>query len=194
MACIPENRLLNAIQKEGFAITSNFLITPNLPAVLSTASLDGIPSSRTLYIKQLINFELYFFTSDYSQKIQDIKQNPIASLCLFFEKSFSQILIQGKVEKASRSQSITYFNSRDKLSRAGAIASRQSRELENYENFVNTTKEIANQSNLECPQFWNCYKIIPNKIEFWNGNKNRLHLRELFIKTQSTWQKKLLYP
>jgi pyridoxamine 5'-phosphate oxidase len=194
MACIPAERLLKKLEEEGFTIKSHF-VYPNLSAVLSTVSQDGIPSSRTLYIKQIIDFELYFFTNQHSQKIQEISKNPFISLCMFFEKSFSQIIIQGEVKKAPREMAVNYFNSRDGLSKAGAILSKQSTELKDYDDFVLKAHQLKKQNlELECPTFWNCYKIIPNKIEFWKGEINRLHLREAFTKKNLTWNTKILYP
>ena len=37
------------------------------------------------------------------------------------------------------------------------------------------------------PDFWGGYRLIPERIEFWQGRENRLHDRVLFERRLDKW-------
>lgn len=189
----PFKKLMSSLESENFKLENNF-VKPDLPATLSTCTLDGIPSSRTLYLKKIENNELFFFTNANSKKGKEISKNPNVSLCIFFKESFKQIIIEGKAYMTSFDTAQKYFQTRSKLSRAGAILSKQSSVLKNYEEFINDVHALSLKETLECPQFWRCYGVVPHRFEFWRGDKARLHLREVFELNQQNWKETNLYP
>ena len=164
---------------------------------LSTADDFGQPSSRMVLLKSISDEGMVFYTDYESHKGQMLLKNPKAALNFWWAKTDKQIRIEGVCIKTSDQESDEYFQSRPKGSQISATVSIQSKELRNYENLVKEAKDLEKRSsgsNLKRPSRWGGYKLIPNRIEFWKNEVNRLHRRELFILESNKWRKTLLSP
>ena len=164
---------------------------------LSTADDFGQPSSRMVLLKSISDEGMVFYTDYESHKGQMLHKNSKAALNFWWAKTDKQIRIEGVCIKTSDQESDEYFQSRPKGSQISATVSIQSKELRNYENLVKEAKDLEKGSlgrNLKRPSRWGGYKLIPNRIEFWKNEVNRLHRRELFILESNKWQKTLLSP
>ena len=164
---------------------------------LSTADDFGQPSSRMVLLKSISDEGMVFYTDYESHKGQMLHKNSKAALNFWWAKTDKQIRIEGVCIKTSDQESDEYFQSRPKGSQISATVSIQSKELRNYENLVKEAKDLEKRSlgsNLKRPSRWGGYKLIPNRIEFWKNEVNRLHRRELFILESNKWRKTLLSP
>ena len=164
---------------------------------LSTADDFGQPSSRMVLLKSISDEGMVFYTDYESHKGQMLLKNPKAALNFWWAKTDKQIRIEGVCIKTSDQESDEYFQSRPKGSQISATVSIQSKEIRNYENLVKEAKDLEKRSsgsNLKRPSRWGGYKLIPNRIEFWKNEVNRLHRRELFILESNKWRKTLLSP
>jgi len=164
---------------------------------LSTADDFGQPSSRMVLLKSISDEGMVFYTDYESHKGQMLHKNSKAALNFWWAKTDKQIRIEGVCIKTSDQESDEYFQSRPKGSQISATVSIQSKELRNYENLVKEAKDLEKGSlgrNLKRPSRWGGYKLIPNRIEFWKNEVNRLHRRELFILESNKWRKTLLSP
>ena len=164
---------------------------------LSTADDFGQPSSRMVLLKSISDEGMVFYTDYESHKGQMLQKNPKAALNFWWAKTDKQIRIEGVCIKTSDQESDEYFQSRPKGSQISATVSIQSKEIRDYENLVKEAKDLEKRSsgsNLKRPSRWGGYKLIPNRIEFWKNEANRLHRRELFILESNKWRKTLLSP
>ena len=93
---------------------------------LATATADGAPSARMVLLRGFDERGLVFYTNYRSRKAAELDANPNAALVLFWASLHRQIRVEGTVEKVSAAESDTYFHSRPRSSRLGAIASPQS--------------------------------------------------------------------
>ena len=170
-----------------------------LPHAMNLSTTDDIdqPSSRMVLLKSISDEGMVFYTDYESHKGQMLLKNPKAALNFWWAKTDKQIRIEGVCIKTSDQESDEYFQSRPKGSQISATVSIQSKELRNYENLVKEAKDLEKGSlgrNLKRPSRWGGYKLIPNRIEFWKNEANRLHRRELFILESNKWRKTLLSP
>lgn len=164
---------------------------------LSTATKDGKPSARIVLLKGFDKKGFIFFTNYESEKGQQLAENPHAALNFFWKEIERQVRIEGTVEKVDAAESDIYFFSRPEGSRLGAWASPQSKVIENRaildNNVTYYTKEF--QNSIPRPPHWGGYRVMPLKIEFWQGRSNRLHDRIQYTKTaEGSWKAERLAP
>lgn len=185
---------------------------------LSTAALpSGRVSARMVYLKELDarGFVIYsnFGTS---QKARDLEGNKWASLVFWWEALERQVRVEGRAERLSREESQKYYETRVRGSRIGAWASQQSAVLDpaggqgvveeegeeeeddgrkQLEGWVRETEErFEGTEDIPVPEFWGGLRIVPERIEFWQGRENRLHDRFVYDKVDGGWTLDRLSP
>lgn len=147
---------------------------------LATASPTGRPSNRFVLLKGIDAKGAIFFSNYESRKGRELADTPYAAAALFWPAPRRQVRIEGRVERLSAGESDAYFDTRDRLSRIGAIVSPQSRTLENRDELDRAVSELEEQlrgADIPRPAHWGGYRILPDSVEFWAGRENRLHDR-----------------
>lgn len=172
------------------------LLEPNA-MTLATSSKEGIPSARTVLLKHFDDKGFTFFTNYGSKKSKEIDSNPFAALLFAWLPLQRQIKIQGRVEKISTADSLKYFLSRPEGSQLGAWVSEQSSVISSRSILANKLAEIKEKfqnKEVPLPSFWGGYKVIPTKIEFWQGQPSRLHDRLQYSFIDGEWKIDRLAP
>ena len=163
---------------------------------LSTASKEGRPSSRIMLLKGYDEKGFVFFTNYNSRKGGEILETPFVSLLFFWKELERQVRIEGSIEKLEDSYNDEYFYSRPVGSRIGAWASKQSSVLKNREelenNVIKYTQEFGD--SVPRPAHWGGYRVVPDKIEFWQGRSSRLHDRVVYNLDNNVWRINRLSP
>ncbi|MEM9244712.1 MAG: pyridoxamine 5'-phosphate oxidase [Cyanobacteria bacterium P01_F01_bin.153] len=167
--------------------------------ILGTVSTAGRPSARVVLLKDLDETGFTFFTNYTSRKGIELLKNGFASLVFLWEPLERQVRIEGRVEKIPTAASDEYFHSRPRQSQLGAWASPQSEAIANREvleqNFVELAEKYPEGTEIPRPEHWGGFKVIPDKIEFWQGRPSRLHDRLVFtLQSDGFWQRDRLAP
>ena len=171
---------------------------PNALA-LGTANKEGIPSVRMVLLKGHSEKGFVFYTNLNSQKGNEIKENPNATMCFHWKSLLRQIRIVGTIEQVDDKISDEYFNSRAYDSRIGAWASKQSSILKNRDELLKNIdefkKKYKNKNNVPRPSHWSGWNLKPISIEFWLDGENRIHERLKYsLDNNNNWVKNLLSP
>ncbi len=173
------------------------IIEPNT-MVLTTATLQGIPSSRIVLLKEVRKEGFVFFTNYHSRKGRQIEQNPHVSVVFDWHEAQHQVRIEGVAKKISAQDSDIYFRSRPQSSQIGAWVSPQSQELTNRQEIDERLKENIKRfegKEIPRPPHWGGYLIHPTYIEFWQGRANRLHDRVVYtLESPDNWKISRLAP
>ncbi len=174
------------------------LIEPNAMTV-ATATPEGKPTARIVLLKGVSDRGFVFYTNYESQKGQQLIANPYAALVFLWDKLERQVRIEGKVEKLSTAESTEYFHSRPKASQLGAWASNQSRVIPSREVLSQKLAELqdkySDESTVPLPEHWGGFRVIPNRIEFWQGRPSRLHDRLVYnLQEDGNWSIERLSP
>jgi pyridoxamine 5'-phosphate oxidase len=168
-------------------------ITDSNAMILSTYDQKIGVSSRVVLLKDIINKKFIFFTNYDSLKGKQINHNNDISLCFFWADLERQVRIKGYVKKISKKSSDLYFNIRPRMSKISAIVSKQSSYIDVSEKLENRILEFKKRL-LKRPINWGGYEVNPYYIEFWQGRKNRLHDRFVYIKKGVNWNISRLSP
>lgn len=164
---------------------------------VATVGADGRPSSRILLIKDFNQDGFTWFTNYRSRKGRDLESHPYAALLFHWVELERQVRIEGRVEKLAPEQNDAYFHSRPLNSRLGALASAQSETIASREMLEQRFAQAAASHGDQPvrPSHWGGYRLIPDRIEFWQGRPSRLHDRIVYTRQQDgAWHRERLQP
>jgi pyridoxamine 5'-phosphate oxidase len=164
---------------------------------LATVADDGQPSSRTVLLKFYDRSGFVFYTNYGSRKARELEANPRVALLLFWPELFRQVKIRGHASRCSSAESLAYFLRRPRDSQLGAWVSSQSQVISSRsmleQKFAEMKQKFA-AGEVPLPSFWGGYRVVPQDIEFWQGQENRLHDRFAYSRKDDGWQIERLAP
>ena len=120
-------------------------------ATLATVDDDGVPDARTLILKAVDARGWAFAGSATSRKGQQLTARPSAALTLWWQPLVRAVRVRGRVVEASPEDSAADFAARSESARTGAPA-----------------------------QDWRLWRLVPSRVEFWQGSPDRRHLRIVY--------------
>ena len=165
---------------------------------LATVSKNGMPSVRTVLLKDIIDTSFVFYTNYESRKSNEINETAKGAICFYWKSLNRQVRLTGSVNKVSDQVSDKYYQSRSRGSRIGAWASKQSRELESREVLMEKVKLLESKYDEDIPRptFWGGFALKPDEFEFWEDGDFRLHDRFILKPTslKNEWTAKRYYP
>ena len=165
---------------------------------LATVSKNGMPSVRTVLLKDIIDTSFVFYTNYESRKSNEINETAKGAICFYWKSLNRQVRLTGSVNKVSDQVSDKYYQSRSRGSRIGAWASKQSRELESREVLMEKVKLLESKYDEDIPRptFWGGFALKPDEFAFWEDGDFRLHDRFVLKPTslKNEWTAKRYYP
>jgi pyridoxamine 5'-phosphate oxidase len=163
---------------------------------LATATAAGTPDARIVLLKGVEAGGFVFYTNYRSRKGAQLAARPAACLVFFWAELERQVRVDGSVEKVSSLDSDAYFASRPAGARLSARASAQSSVVPGREvlELAVQRERAEHGDNPPRPEHWGGYRVLPERVEFWQGRENRLHDRLLYLRTGARWKIERLAP
>jgi pyridoxamine 5'-phosphate oxidase len=163
---------------------------------LATVGANGRPSTRIVLIKGVDERGLVWYTNYESRKGRELAHNPYAALQFHWVELERVVRIEGRVEFAGAEESDRYYASRPLDSRIGAWASPQSQPIASRAVLVANAAKAAARHGLNPPRppHWGGYRLVPDRWEFWQGRRSRLHDRLCYRLDGGVWRRERLAP
>ena len=163
---------------------------------LATVAADSRPSTRVVLIKGFDARGIVWYTNYQSRKGQELAVNAFAALQFHWVELERVVRIEGRVEQVSAEQSDAYYATRPLDSRLGAWASPQSQVIPSRTVLVTEAAKVGLRHGLHPPRppHWGGYRLQPDRWEFWQGRRSRLHDRLRYRLDDGNWVRERLAP
>lgn len=166
-------------------------------ACLATATENGKPSARMVLVRKVDSRGFVFYTNEHSRKGRELIEGGFAALCYHWKSMERQVRVEGAVLKLDNAESDLYHAARPRESRISAWASQQSQPLESRAVFLERVAQITAHyegKDVPRPPHWGGFRIVPERIEFWQAGESRMHDRFVFTREKAGWSIQRLYP
>lgn len=165
---------------------------------LATVDADGMPDVRMVLLKGVSTEGFCFYTNLESTKGTQLSSTPKAALGFHWKSLRRQVRVRGAIKTLPDADADAYFASRAKLSRISALASDQSRPLEDRAVFKARVDALMakydDDDAIPRPAHWGGFRVVPESIEFWQDQSFRMHDRLMFARDGEGWTTTRLYP
>jgi pyridoxamine 5'-phosphate oxidase len=153
--------------------------------VVATADADGVPDARIVLMKGYDAAGIVFVTSYASAKGAQLAINPRAALVFPWHALQRQVRVQGSVERVGDAASDALWDPRPRGAQLAAVASVQSTVVDSRAELVERVRLLDEETGpgaVPRPPIWGGYRVVPERVEFWQGGADRLHDRLVFVR------------
>jgi pyridoxamine 5'-phosphate oxidase len=163
---------------------------------LATADLEGSPSVRFVLLHGLGPDGLRYFTNRASRKGRDVAANPHAAAAFWWPQLDRQARVVGRVQQLPQPDSLAYWRTRPRGSQLSAAASAQGDEIASRQDLETRVATLAAQhpGEVPLPETWGGYLLMPERVEFWTSQPDRLHDRIEYARDGDAWRRRRLQP
>lgn len=172
---------------------------PDVPDAMQLATLDpdGRPSLRTVLMKDHGPGGITFYTNLGSRKGRALAHTPQATALFHWKSLQRQAIVEGDVVPVSDAEADAYWATRPRGSQIGGWASHQSRPHSSREDLLTRLQEVEERfygQPVPRPPFWSGFRIVPHRVELWQGKPDRLHERSVWRHEGAGWVTETLDP
>ena len=165
-------------------------------AALATAARGGAPSVRMVLLKAFDERGFAFFTNLGSRKAAELDANPRAALLFHWRELNRQVRVEGAITPVNRAEVEDHARRRSRESQLSALASPQSRPIEDRESLERRVAELGREHEGDVPVSprWGGYRVLADAYEFWQSGEHRLHDRLEYNRVDDAWEIRRLAP
>lgn len=168
-------------------------------ATLATASPDGVPSARTLILKDVDDRGWWFATRTDGRKARELAENPRAALTFLWREHGRQVRVDGVVADAGPEAGRADFFARPVHSRAAATLGVQGEPLASRAQYIAefaAEKARIDAGGTETTPRWSAMILQPLRVEFWSSTPKDGQIRLEYRRdgVDDPWRRGLLWP
>lgn len=157
------------------------------------------PRSRTLLLKAHDATGFTVYTNLRSAKGRQALATPAGSMLFPWYALQRQVRVDGRLEQVEDALADAYWATRPRESQLGAWASQQSEPVADRETLDAAYAEVAARfagSDVPRPPHWSGLRLVPDRIEFWQGRAGRMHDRIAYdlLPDAARWTRTRLQP
>jgi pyridoxamine 5'-phosphate oxidase len=164
---------------------------------LATVDAEGRPAARAVLLRGLDARGLVLYTNRSSDKGRALDASRRAALHFLWTEIRRQIRVEGPVERVTDEESDAYFARRPRASQLGAWASPQSSVIASRAvldvAYAEVEKRFAG-GPVPRPPSWGGYRVVPERVELWQGREARMHDRLCYVRSAGEWTVSRLAP
>ncbi len=164
---------------------------------LATVDAEGRPSARAVLLRGLDDRGFVIFTNQTSEKARAVEATGRAALSFLWSEIRRQVRVEGTVERVGDAEVEAYFVRRPRPAQLAVWASDQSSVLASRAEldaaYAEVEARFAGQVVPRPPQ-WGGYRVVPERIELWQGREARLHDRLRYERSAGVWRLSRLAP
>ncbi|QSX39141.1 pyridoxal 5'-phosphate synthase [Shewanella sedimentimangrovi] len=164
---------------------------------VSTIDESGFPTGRFVDLKAVSDKGFVFCSYLESAKGKHIECNPKSAMTIWWDHVGYQVRVVGTAEIISADEAEHFWQTRSRSAQLTTTAFDQSKPLDSEDRLTTQLQETSDKlagQPVPRPLNWGGYRINPISIEFLTFRESRLHLRELFERNGTGWEKQLLQP
>jgi len=153
--------------------------------VVATADAGGAPDARIVLMKGYDGAGIVFVTSYASTKGAELAINPRAALVFPWHAIQRQVRVKGRVERIGETASDALWQPRPRGAQLAAVASVQSTVVDSRHELIERVRLLDEETGpgpVPRPPIWGGYRVLPERVEFWQGGADRLHDRLVFVR------------
>eukprot|EP00124_Ichthyophonus_hoferi_P000469 Ihof_evm21s17 gene=Ihof_evmTU21s17 len=162
----------NPMLQFGKFYAERILLNPKGPPIMTvaTCSKTGRPSARTVILNGFDENGFLFFTNRESFKGHNIEENSQVALLFFWPEMMLQVRVEGTAVLGTEDENTHCYSMMPRNMKVLAVAYKQSSIVEDREKYMNRIKKVwqSYPSTLPYPPGWTAYRVIPDRVEFWN--------------------------
>ncbi|WP_338118233.1 pyridoxal 5'-phosphate synthase [Streptomyces coryli] len=164
---------------------------------LATADAEGDPDARTVMLHGADERGWQFATHRGSAKGRQLAVRPRAALHFYWPAVARQVRLRGSVTAAGPEESAADLARRSPGALAAALVGRQSEVLDSYgtlQRAADAAWERARREPDATVPGHTLYLLAPERVEFFQGDPARRHVRVNYRREQGGWVRELLWP
>jgi pyridoxamine 5'-phosphate oxidase len=164
---------------------------------LATADAEGRPDVRTVMLHGADEDGWAFASHAHSRKGAHLARRPYAALGFYWPALGRQVRVRGPVSAAPSGEAAAGLHARSTGALAAALTGRQSEVLGSLDELARASEEAWERAQREpaapVPS-WTLYRLVPEEVEFFQGDERRRHVRLTYRRADGGWARELLWP